>query len=86
MVKHPAELVKLLLGVQTLVLADTSLVNMVGSLTSHFSINHSFFIGEEYIVVGQGNVQMQSSGRNFIFLNAYYILSIGLNLLSVSHM
>lgn len=40
--------------------------------------------GEEYIVVGKGNVQISSSGRDLIFLNVYFVLGMKLNLLLVS--
>ena len=37
----------------------------------------------EYTVVGQGNIQIQSVGRNLIFLDVYYVPGMELNLLSV---
>lgn len=40
--------------------------------------------GEEYTVVGKGNVQISSGGRDLIFLNVYFVPCMKLNLLSVS--
>jgi hypothetical protein len=37
--------------------------------------------GEEYIVVGKGNVQISFGGKMLIFLNVYYVPSMELNLL-----
>lgn len=40
--------------------------------------------GEEYTVVGKGNVQISFGGRDLIFLNVYFVPGMKLNLLSVS--
>lgn len=40
--------------------------------------------GEEYIVVGRGNVQIHSGGRSLIFLDVYFVSGMELNLLLVS--
>jgi len=40
--------------------------------------------GEEYIAIGKGNVYISRGGRMLIFLNAYNVPSMELNLLSVS--
>lgn len=40
--------------------------------------------GEGYIVFDKGNMQIQSSGRNLIFLNVYYVPGMVLILLFVS--
>ena len=42
--------------------------------------------GEDYTVVGRGNIQIQSVGRNLIFLDVYYIPGMELNLLSFSQL
>ena len=39
-----------------------------------FSNSIIFGGGEEYIVVIKGNTQIQSAGRNLIFLKVYYVL------------
>ena len=41
--------------------------------------------GEEYTIVGKGNVQISLGGKMIIFLNVYYLPGTELNLLSVSH-
>ncbi|GLJ11641.1 hypothetical protein SUGI_0173480 [Cryptomeria japonica] len=40
--------------------------------------------GEEYTVVGKGNVQISSGGRDLIFLNVYFVPGMKFNLLSIS--
>lgn len=40
--------------------------------------------GEEYTVVKKGNMQIQSGGRNLIFLNVCFVPSMELNRLSLS--
>jgi hypothetical protein len=40
--------------------------------------------GEEFMVVGKGNVQISFGGKMLIFLNVYYVPRMELNLLSVS--
>ena len=42
--------------------------------------------GEEYTVVGKGNIKIQSVGRNLIVLDVYYIPLMELNLLLVSQL
>ena len=42
--------------------------------------------GEEYTIVGKGNIQIQSVGRNLIFLDVYYVPGMELNLLSVNQL
>lgn len=40
--------------------------------------------GEEYTIFGRDNVQITFGGKNLLFLNVYHVLSMELNLLSVS--
>lgn len=40
--------------------------------------------GEEYTVVGKGNVQIRTRGRKLIFLDVYYVPGMELNLLSIN--
>ena len=40
--------------------------------------------GEEYNIVGKGNVQIQSGGRKLMFLNVCYVPGMKHNLLFVS--
>jgi hypothetical protein len=40
--------------------------------------------GEEYTVVGKGNVQISFGGKMLIFLNVYYVPGMELNLLLIS--
>jgi hypothetical protein len=40
--------------------------------------------GEEYNIVGKGNVQISFGGKMLMFLNIHYVLGMELNLLSVS--
>ena len=49
--------------------------------------NSVIFCGEEeYTIVDKGNIQIQSIGRNLIFLDVYYVPRMELNLLSVSQL
>ena len=41
---------------------------------------------EDYTIVGKGNIQIQSAGRNLIFLDVYYVPRMELNLLSVNQL
>jgi hypothetical protein len=40
--------------------------------------------GEEYTVIGKGNVQNSFGGKMLIFLNVYYVTGMDINLPSVS--
>jgi hypothetical protein len=42
-----------------------------------------FVGGEEYTIVGTGNVQISFGGKMLMFLNVYYVPGMELNLLSV---
>lgn len=40
--------------------------------------------GEDYIVIGKGNVQISFGGENFIFINVYYLSGMKLNFIFLS--
>ena len=64
-----------------------SLTAEIGLLTTSLIQTFVIFGGEEeYTVVGKGNIQIQSAGRKFIFLDVYYVPGMELNLLSVSQL
>lgn len=51
---------------------------------SPYSDSVVFGGGEEYKIVGRGNVQIQSGGKKLIFLNVCYVPGMAHNLLFVS--
>lgn len=48
-------------------------------------LDSMIFGGDEYIVVGKGNVYISSRGETLIFFNIYYVSSMEFNLLSESY-
>ena len=63
-----------------------SLIAETSLLTTNLIQIVIFGGGEEYTVVGKGNIQIQSVGRNLIFLDVYCIPGMELNLFSVSQL
>jgi len=69
--------------------ASRHFTNMQYWFTENFSSSSKdsviFSSGEEYKIVGTGNVQISFGGKMLMFLNVYYILGMEINMFSVVH-